>query len=288
MGRPLNKKYFGTAEGIGGESLLSVAVLGDGGNAGSLYSQGLTATVALPGLPGGVRATITVAVNPTGGAITGYSVVNGGSGYISAPAVTLVQPTAATAVVASPDSTTANILVTTASITNTIYVGMTFGGQRVTGVTPGSPNTTVTMAAGVAVLNGVTITFAVPGSGGVAGTRTLTDTNPPALKITAFLTGGSAKESDVIKQTGTDSYQVINADGTGVVTLVASDTLTAGQASITATDANSSTYYVTKLTAHRAVLMQNDMGSSFEYPDGASIAWDFVAPVPEVVRISST
>ena len=284
MGRPLNKKYFGTAEGIGGESLLSVAL----GTPGSAYSQGLTATVSAPGLPGGVTATITVAVNPADGAITGYSVVNGGSGYISAPTVTLVQPTAATAVVASTTGTTSTILVTTSSIVNTIYVGMTFGGQRVTGVTTGSPNTTVTMAAGVAVTQGATITFAVPGSSGVPGIRTLTNTNPPALKITAFLTGGSAKEADVIKQTGTDSYQVINADGTGVVTLVASDTLTAGQASITATDANGSTYYVTKLTAHRAVLMQNDMGSSFEYPDGASIAWDFVAPVPEVVQIAST
>ena len=281
MGRPLNKKYFGTAEGIGGESLLSVAL----GTAGSAYSQGLTATVSAPGLPGGVTATITVAVNPADGAITGYSVVNGGSGYISAPTVTLVQPTAATATYVSGSGTT-SIVVTTASIVNTIYVGMTLGGNRVTNVATATPNTTVTMS-GNTTASG-TITFGVPGSSGVPGTRTLTNTNPPALKITAFLTGGSAKESDVIKQTGTDSYLVINADGTGVVTLVASDTLTAGQASITATDVNGSTYYVTKLTAHRAVLVQNDVSGSFEYPDGASIAWDFVAATNEVVQIAST
>lgn len=286
MGRPLNKKYFGTAEGIGGESLLSVAL----GTPGSAYSQGLTATVSAPGLPGGVTATITVAVNPADGAITGYSVVNGGSGYISAPTVTLVQPTAATAVVASTTGTTSTILVTTSSIVNTIYVGMTFGGQRVTGVTTGSPNTTVTMAAGVAVTQGATITFAVPGSSGVPGTRTLTNTNPPALKITAFLTGGSAKEADVIKQTGTDSYQVITADGTGVVTLTAAanGALLAGQCNLIATDVNGSTYYVTKLTAHRAVLEQQTVNVSFEYPSGASIAWDFAAPVREVVQVAST
>jgi hypothetical protein len=283
MGRPLNKKYFGTDDGLGGESLLSVAL----GTAGSGYSQGLTATVADPALPGGVTATVTVAVNPATGAITGYSVVDGGSGYISAPTVTLVPAADATATYVSGDGTD-TIVVTTASITNTIYVGMTFGGETVESVTNGGTNTTVVMSGTVTAAG--TLTFADTGSSGVPGTRTLTNLNPPALKIVAFITGGSALEADIIKQTGTSSYLVATADGTGVVTLTAADdgALVAGQCSLAATDVNGSTYYVTKLTAHRALLVQNDVNGSFEYPSGATVAWDFAAATNEVVQIAST
>ena len=284
MGRPLNKKYFGTDDGLGGESLLSVAL----GTAGSGYSQGLTATVAAPGLPGGVTATVTVAVNPTGGAITGYSVVDGGNGYLSAPTVTLVKPTSATATYVS-GSGSDTILVTTASITNTIYAGMTFDGETVVSVSDDGTDTTVVMSGTVTAAG--TLTFADTGASGVPGIRTLTNLNPPALKIVAFITDGSALEADIIKQTGTSSYLVATADGTGVVTLTAADdgALVAGQCSLAATDVNGSTYYVTKLTAHRALLVQNDAtGDGFEYPSGATVAWDFAAPVREVVQIAST
>jgi hypothetical protein len=285
MGRPLNKKYFGTDDGLGGESLLSVAL----GTAGSGYSQGLTATVADPALPGGVTATVTVAVNPATGAITGYSVVDGGNGYLSAPTVTLVKPTSATATYVS-GSGSDTILVTTASIVNTIYVGMTFDGETVVSVTPGPTTSTTVVMSGTVTAAG-TLTFADTGASGVPGIRTLTNLNPPALKIVAFITDGSALEADIIKQTGTSSYLVATADGTGVVTLTAADdgALVAGQCSLAATDVNGSTYYVTKLTAHRALLVQNDAtGDGFEYPSGATVAWDFAAPVREVVQIAST
>ena len=99
MGRPINKKYFGnrntgdplsTADnyGIGGAGVTAVAL----GTAGSAYSQGLTATFAAPGLPRGVQATMSVAVYTANGAVSGYTVTDGGSGYLSAPAVTIVQP----------------------------------------------------------------------------------------------------------------------------------------------------------------------------------------------------
>lgn len=285
MGRPLNKKYFGTDDGLGGESLLSVAL----GTAGTDYSQGLTATVADPALPGGITATITVAVNPANGAITGYSVVDGGNGYLSAPAVTLVKPTAATATYASGTGTD-TILVTTSTIANTIYVGMTFDTETVVSVTDNTPVDTTTVEMSGTVTAAGTLTFADTGADGVPGIRTLTNLNPPALKMVAFVTGGSAKEADIIKQTGTSSYQVITADGVGVCTLTAAadGALLAGQCNLIATDVNNSTYYVTKLTAHRAVLEQKTVGSSFEYPSGTTVAWDFVAAVNEVVQIAST
>ena len=95
MGRPLNKKYFANRDvgGAGGDTVTSVPVT----TAGTLYSQGLTATLSAPNIADGVQATITPVVNLTTGAVTSFTVTNAGSGYTSAPTVTLVKPTTQTA-----------------------------------------------------------------------------------------------------------------------------------------------------------------------------------------------
>jgi hypothetical protein len=138
MGRPLNKKYFGNRnigststtadDGIGGLRVATIAT----GTAGSGYSQGTTATLAAPGLSGagGVTATTTVTIsariaNGTGGAFTGYTVSEKGSGYLAAPAVTIVKP--ANVVIAATGNNTEFTL--TMASTAGIYAGMTVTGS---------------------------------------------------------------------------------------------------------------------------------------------------------------
>lgn len=91
MGRPLNKKYFANTNyanfgsaNIGGEGVASVTISG----VWSGYTQATsTVTFADPDLQGGVRATGTVTI--TAGAPTAVTITNPGSGYLSAPTVTI-------------------------------------------------------------------------------------------------------------------------------------------------------------------------------------------------------
>lgn len=94
MGRPLNKKYFGnrnvgsasvtTDDGIGGQGVESVTISG----VWSGFTQATSTVVfGLPDLPGGVQATGTVTI--TAGAPTLVTMTEKGSGYTSAPTVTI-------------------------------------------------------------------------------------------------------------------------------------------------------------------------------------------------------
>jgi len=91
MGRPLNKKYFantnyqdfGTAN-VGGESVASVSISGSW----SGYTQATsTVTFSAPDIQGGVTAEGTVTI--TAGAPTAVTITVPGSGYLSAPTVTI-------------------------------------------------------------------------------------------------------------------------------------------------------------------------------------------------------
>ena len=323
MGRPLNKKYFGNRnigsasttadDGIGGQRVASIAT----GTAGSGYSQGTTATIAAPGLSGagGVTATTTVTIsariaNGTGGAFTGYTVVEKGSGYLTAPAVTIVKPNNVVGVFSGVNGT--KILTTTGS-TAGIYPGMTVTGSAGLG-TGSAANTvvvdTVDSDTQVTVLTNndgtittATLTFADVGASAVAGTVTMeTDGTTPyaagsnenAIKIYAYIpvastqgyisgTGGSsAVLSDIVSQTGRTKYHVKNAQGQGIVQLKTSAAANAaGEATITATDYASCTYYVKKISAHRATLVRYGSGS-FEFANDQSVPWSFDAAVTGV------
>ena len=321
MGRPLNKKYFGNRnigsastiadDGIGGQRVASIAT----GTAGSGYSQGTTATIAAPGLSGagGVTATTTVTIsariaNGTGGAFTGYTVSEKGSGYLAAPAVTIVKP--ANVVIAATGSNLGTTL--TMADTTGIYAGMTVTGS--TGLGTGSAANTVVVASvdsltQVTVLTAhdgavsATLTFSDVGSTAAAGTVTMeTDGTTPyaagsnenAIKIYAYIpvastqgyisgTGGSsAVLSDIVSQTGRTKYHVKNAQGQGIVQLKTSAAANAaGEATITATDYASCTYYVKKISAHRATLVRYGSGS-FEFATDQSVPWSFDAAVTGV------
>lgn len=277
MGRPIQKKYFGNP--VGGESLASVAL----GTAGSDYSQGLTATVSAPQIAGGTTATVSVAVNPATGAITGYTVTNGGSGYTSAPTVTLVP---ATTVTRAATGTSGQSTLTLASTTG-LYVGMQVTGS--TGLGTGNAANSVIISSidsatqvTVATANdgavSGTLTFTDIGTSGVPGTRTLTSTNPNAIKISAFVVGGSsAVNGDIVKQEASRRYLVTTAQGTSQCSLVAAAPA-AGQMTIIATDSGGKTYYVTKLTAHKALVTQFG-AAGHEFASGTSVPWSLSAAV---------
>jgi hypothetical protein len=117
MGRPLNKKYFantnyqdfGTAN-VGGESIASVA--NATGLTGMTYLTGgpytiLAADIGAPQITGGVKPVLTF--QPTSATAGTITVVSKGSGYTSAPTITVRGSLAAGSGTATPTATlTAN------------------------------------------------------------------------------------------------------------------------------------------------------------------------------------
>lgn len=296
MGRPIKKSFFGNLNapyndfasggptGEGGESVSTVAL----GTAGTNYSQGLLATFSAPEAPTGTQATLTVAVNTATGAITNYSVVSQGSGYMTPPTVTLTKP-ATVNWQASGTSGTNVITVTTAT---GIYVGMVIAG----GATGSSGK--VQVIAGTTIYSTVVnnddftnagnMVFSDTGASGVAGTVTLAETRYNALNVTAYLpAGSSAVTSDIKKQEASRRYLVRNAQGNGQCRLVAkaTNTLAAGEMNLIATDSVGGTYYVTKLTARRAVITR---ASGTQFATGSSVGWSTNTAVENVsVKISN-
>ena len=93
-----------------------------------------------------------------------------------------------------------------------------------------------------------------------------------AITAYAYVTGGSRKVADIIKQVSGTRYKVKTADGTMICKLKSSASSAAGEMEIVATDASSGTYYVTKLTAHKATLTR---GTGTVYVTGVATPWTF-------------
>lgn len=266
MGRPINKKYFGNTNspydneqtggtsGLGGESVTLVI-----SNSGTLYSQGTT--VSIGGgtqITGGIPATISYSINTAGN--IAVSVVNSGTGYTSAPALTV---TPATTVNPTANATSGEFTLTAVSSVAGIYVGMRLDGS------PGVQTSTYVTSVGA---NSVTLTKTMTAStttnsyqfsdvgASFAKTVGLTSVKQNAIAFTSYLLaedGGSSAVAggDIKKQESSRRYLVTNSQGTGQVKLVARNTLVAGQMNLIATDFGGSTYFVTKLTAHKATLV---------------------------------
>jgi hypothetical protein len=131
-----------------------------------------------------------------------------------------------------------------------------------------------------------TVTIADSDAGAeVTGTATAVltvDTGAPgsatnqenAITITGRVVAGSTVALDVIKQTGARRYLVTDGTNTGVVELVGDAVDAAGEANIIATDSAGGTYYVTKITAHRALVVP---GTGTQFPlvnsTAQSIPW---------------
>lgn len=290
MGRPLNKKYFGnrnigttgTADDkIGGEGVASITV----GTAGT-YTTGTTITFAnTPKLPGGVRATGTLTYR-----VVSATVGNAGTGYGNAQTFDLTVLTAGGTAVLNVTSNagggiaTINSVVTAGVFTGISNVSSVSGGSGTGGIptlTYGILGVTMTeQGSGYTSAPVVTI-----GAGAGAATAVLTvdtgavgsATNEENAIIAYGYVTGNSLIADIIKQVNTRSYKIITSEGTLVCKLVTDGAANAvGEMTITATDTAGKTYYVSKLTSRKAVVVPyGSAGHLFE--SGACVKWGYTA-----------
>lgn len=172
-----------------------------------------------------------------------------------------------------PGGQTASGSVTTNNLGNVATVTLTDGGSGYTS----TPTATVTGGT-----TGTVATF----------TYTMTTNRQNAINVTAYLLakdgGVSAKTADILKQEASVRYLVKTADGTGQCKLVASNSPGAGQMYIVATDNLNSTYWVTKLTARRAILTQRtNGGGGYAYLSGSRAGWTLGSASVGVVSLSN-
>lgn len=192
-------------------------------------------------------------------------------------------------------------LSTTSFAVSTLTISVVFGAPNLAGGT---------QAVGTAVKTGNTVTSVTitePGSGYTsapavsftgtgmsslgAATSLLTSSAVDVIACTAYIPtadgGSSAVTGDIQEQVASKKYRVVTAQGTGPCKLVTSGSLNAGEMYIGATDANGSTYFVKKLTARRAVLIQRVVNGSFEFADNAAAGWTLDSATTGVVVLDN-
>lgn len=283
MGRPIKKKFFGelTAGGIGGEGIASVNF----SNTGANFSAGTTVTFSAPSIAGGVTATGTpVFANRNFSSIT---MTNNGSGYTSTATMTV---TTATGVVVAGTGTagTSIVYVTTAGIFTGMQVtgtGINASATHVSSIESGLVNVTLANASTVSG----SISFRDSPTTAAVSSTVLTTGRANGLSVGAFVPGGGSGQSgDIVKQESSTRY-LVRTTATGICRLASTATgsLTEGQMNLVATDVNASTYFVTKLTARRAVLTQSTVNGSFEYANGAVANWSINAATTGTVSVAN-
>jgi hypothetical protein len=116
------------------------------------------------------------------------------------------------------------------------------------------------------------------GAGGVTITLTSgASARQNGIKCEAQIGAGSELTTgDILEQVSARRYRVRTSDGVAVCKLVTTADLDANQMSITATDSAGGTYFVKKLTARKAVLVQ---GTGTQFATGATAKWTFGSAV---------
>ena len=283
MGRPINKKFFGNAaspydnqqtggtSGVGGEGVASVTF----SNSGTLYSQGTTVSFGVPNIKGGVRAVGTPVIDAAG-LLRGVTFTQRGTGYTSAPTLTV---TTASSVVKVSTGTISQSIIYPATTTGisvgmkVIGTGINAGATYVLSVVGSAVNLSAANAG--AVTTASSITFVDAGSAQANSTALYASTvTQNAFAFTSFLTTGSnaVAGGDILKQEASRRYLVSNSEGQGQVRLAATDALAAGQMSLIATDGSGATFFVIKLTAHKATLV-NRTSTSTAVVTGDTAGW---------------
>jgi hypothetical protein len=182
--------------------------------------------------------------------------------------------------------------------TTSTTISLTFTAPQIAGGAAATGNVTTNELGNVATVtltdggSGYTSAPTAIVTGGTAGTTAtftvaLSTTLQNAIAGNAYVAGGSAKLFDIIKQEASKRYLVRTADGTDQCKLVTTSTVAAGEMNIEATDANGSKYYVRKLTARRAVLVQTTASGSFAFTDGSAAGWTLGSASSGVVSISN-
>jgi hypothetical protein len=179
---------------------------------------------------------------------------------------------------------------------------------------PGGVTATGTAVIAAGVVTGVTITekgsgyTAAPtvtiadsdGTGETTGTATAvltTDTGAVgsstnqenAIIAYAYVTGNNLI-ADIQKQVSGRRYKVKTSEGTLTCKLVTGVADAVGEMTITATDVNGNTYFVSKLTSRLATLVRStDVGTQGDWvhADGTRAPWSFAAASGLVVQIAN-
>jgi len=310
MGRPLNKKFFGSlaASGLGGEGVSAVTITGAGN-----YNSLATVTFSGPALPGGVTAAgsvvmelRTVTINNAGADYTAGDVLVIGGGAVVGDTTAGTYSVQAEIIVDTVDGITGEITAFTALSVRGAYTALpakVAGGSNTTNLSldGGDGNnarvnvtwqvkevTVSTAGSGYISVADALPTFSA-GTATATGTAVLTTTTDPAITPYAVtIPGGAVLPADIIKQTGTNTYLMETTEGVALCTLGTTETPVFGGAYLLATDANGSTYYVTKLTSRLAVLVHNTVSGSFLYPDLTLATWSLDAANNLVVQVNNT
>lgn len=303
---------------VGGQGVLSVALSGTNNSTG--YTNGSAATFGASNIANGQTATGTITTFSVAGALTTGSVFTTNAGTKAAANVTAVTVSQKSA---TGGGTGATFLVTTTGGAASYSVGtnvtiavvspgsgyttsstVTIDGASLGGVTSTNDltfnvtsfvGTTGTISGVVVTFNGTGYTSAptVTTTGGTIGTLTFTPTlsttqnQAQALVVQGITSGTTNRTSgnDIIKQVSTSRYKIVTQDGTAICQLKASAPTAAGEMAIIATDSVSGTYYVTKLTARKAVITQ---GTGSQFATGAQVPWNTTGAVVNVsVTIAS-
>jgi len=213
----------------------------------------------------------------TAGATTGLTFTTRSG---TAPAGVVATVTLSTA--GSYSTFTATPLATTNTANATgLTLDLTYGLLSVTVLTRGSGYTTPADAALVfspaATPTNASATAVLTTDSGLVGSATNQEN---AIVIYANIAGAGAVVGDIIRQVSTRRYKVRTAAGVGIVELESGDnTPNAGKAMIIATDSDSNTYYVIKLTAHRATLVRKTFVSlgQWQFESGQTAPWTFTS-----------
>ena len=195
------------------------------------------------------------------------------------------------------NSTLTTFYSTTTAITWTGSTPQITGGVAATGTATvnGSGRVTAlnlsTPGSGYTSTSSVTITLSPATTGtAVSYAVQLTSNRQDAFVLTSYIPLGSAARTggDILKQEASTRYLVKNSDGTGQCRLASTSTLAAGQMNIIATDANGSTYFVTKMTAHRVRLVHRTVSTAFLIANGGVAKWTFDAASGTTVSLANT
>jgi hypothetical protein len=293
MGRPIKRKFFGVDNvndtllysEAGGEGVTSITIA----NVGSNYSAGATISFAASPI-GGVRATGTInlyqPLSTSNLAIQYANVTNAGTGYISAPAITIVAPANVTVPTTAWSGNTAGNILTVSSTTG-LYVGMHSTGvnlntnAHITAIY--SANSNVVLSSGnIGTVSG-NVTFydrgVLQNVGALTAVLASPITTANTIQANAWVTGGTiGKVSEINAQRGSRRYKVTNADGVDTCRLVptgvngvnspsvaqvtsAKGPTALGQMTLQATDSAGGTYWVGKLESRTALLFPGGTGT---------------------------
>jgi hypothetical protein len=313
MGRPIKKKFFGsdnvedglTYSAAGGEGLASITYT----NRGSQYSSGLTATVAVSPIAG-VRATISaVAVHAGNGVIQSATIGEAGTGYTTAPVITLVKP--ANVVVTGTNAAFwqdgSNIRL---SSTTGLFTGMyaNIAGATTVRITNIYTDGNIRGASSYGnISNGTPITFGDTGTAGsltaVLAASTVTANTIQANAWTT--TSGVGQQADIVSQRSSRRYRVSNASDlvdicrlvpTGVngvnsptvaQVIAAGGPTAAGEMTLIATDSDGGKYLVGKLESRTALLFPAAIGGSAgtQFAANSHAVWTSTGTAEENVSV---